>query len=76
LRDGSSIDLIQTRDDFNFFYVYPSLEDLYRMVGVGVAGITIECEDGTLKDTIPASSEDFTAAVSQQLNLLLSVSSR
>ena len=76
LRDGSSIDLIQTRDDVNFFYVYPSLEDLYRMVDVGVAGITIECEDGTLQDTIPASSEDFTAAVAQQLNLLLSISPR
>lgn len=76
LCDGSSIDLIQTRDDVNFFYVYPSLEDLYRMVGVGVAAITIECEDGTLQDTIPVSSEDFTTAVSQQLNLLLSISPR
>lgn len=76
LCDGSSIDLIQTRDDVNFFYVYPSLEDLYKMVEVGVAAITIQCEDGTLKDTIPASSEDFTTAVNQQLNLLLSVSPR
>lgn len=76
LRDGSEISLIQTRDDVNFFYVYPTLQDLYRMAYTGVSAISIECEDGTLSDTIPASSEDFTAAVSQQLNLLLSVSPR
>ena len=76
LRDGSEIKLLQTRDDFNFFYVYPSMEEFYRMAYVGVSAISIECEDGILKDTIPASSEDFTAAISQQLNLLLSVSPR
>lgn len=76
LRDGSEIKLLQTRDDHNFFYVFPSLEDLSRMAWTGVAAISIECEDGILSDTIPASSEDFTAAVSQQLNLLLSVSPR
>lgn len=76
LRDGSEVSLIQTRDDTNFFYVYPSLQDLYRMVSGGVSAITIESEDGILTDSIPASSEDFTAAVNQQLNLLLSVSPR
>ena len=76
LRDGSEISLLQTRDDNNFIYVYPSLDDFYKMAYTGVQAISIECEDGILKDTIPASGEDFTAAVSQQLNLLLSVSPR
>lgn len=76
LLDGSEISLIQTRDDYNFFYVYPSLQDFYRMAYVGISAISIECEDGILQDTIPASGEDFTAAISQQLNLLLSVSPR
>ena len=76
LRDGSSISLIQTRDDVNFFYVYPSLEELQRMAQTGVSSITIESEDGTVTDTIPASGEDFSSAVNQQLQLLLSVSPR
>ena len=76
LRDGSSFTLLQTRDDVNFFYVYPSLEQLYSMARTGVASISIECEDGVLSDTIPASGEDLSAAINQQLNLLLSVSPR
>ena len=76
LRDGSEITLIQARDDVNFFYVYPTLEDFYKMAQVGVASISIESEDGTVTDTIPVSSEDFSSAVNQQLNLLLSVSPR
>ena len=76
LRDGSSISLIQARDDVNFFYVYPSIQDLHRMAEAGVASISIECEDGTVTDTIPASDEDFSNAINQQLQLLLSVSPR
>ena len=76
LRDGSEINLIQTRDDYNFFYVYPSLEDMHRIADIGVAFISIQCEDGTLQDTIPASNEDFSSAVGQQLQLLLSISPR
>ena len=76
LRDGSVISLLQARDDINFIYVYPSMEDLYRMADIGIASISIEYEDGTLEDTIPASDEDFSAALGQQLQLLLSISGR
>ena len=76
LRDGTVIDLRQTRDDVNFVYVYPSLEDLHRMADTGIAAISIDYGDGILQDTIPASDEDFSTAVNQQLNLLLSISGR
>lgn len=76
LRDGSSITLLQTREDDNFFYVYPTLQDFYKMAYTGVQAISIECEDGILQDTIPASNEDFSNAVNQQLQILLSLSSR
>lgn len=76
LRDGSVITLAQTRDDVNFVYVYPSMDELRCMAGVGVASISIDYEDGTVEDTIPASDEDFSTAVNQQLQLLLSISGR
>ena len=76
LRDGSVITLAQTRDDVNFVYVYPSVDELRRIAGVGVTAISIDCEDGTVEDTIPASDEDFSTAVNQQLQLLLSLSSK
>ena len=76
LRDGTEIGLIQTRDDINFVYVYPTMEDLYRMVNVGIASISIDCGDGTVEDSIPVSDEDFSTAVNQQLQLLLSMSPR
>ena len=76
LRDGSLITLVQARDDINFVYVYPSLDNLRRMAGVGVAAISIDYEDGTVEDTIPVSDEDFSTAVNQQLQLLLSLSSK
>lgn len=76
LRDGSSITLAQARDDVNFVYVYPSLDDLRRMAVKGVAAISIQHEDGVVEDTIPESGEDFSTAVNQQLQLLLSISGR
>lgn len=76
LRDGSVITLPQTRDDINFVYLFPGLEDYRKMVDIGIASISIQCEDGILEDTIPASDEDFSAAINQQLNLLLSISGR
>jgi len=76
LKDGYEINLMQARDDINFVYVYPSMEDIYKMAQVGIASITINHEDGTVTDTIPESKEDFSAAVNQQLQLLLSMSPR
>lgn len=77
LRDGSEITLIQARDDINFVYLYPSMEDMYRLTTVGVAGISIAHENGTVEDTFPKDGpEDFTAALSQEFQLLLSMSPR
>ena len=76
LRDGTAITLLQTRDEVNFLYLYPTLEDLYKMVSAGIAALSIGYEDGTLEDTFPQADEDFTAALNQELNLLLSLSPR
>ena len=77
LEDGSQIDLVQARDDVNFVYLYPSAEDLSRMATVGVKSLSIDYEGGTLTDTFPASQkENFSRAINQQLQLLLSLSPR
>jgi len=79
LRDGSVIGLIQTRDDVNFVYVYPTLEDLARMVTVGIASLSIDYDGGVLEDSFGPREDgarDFSAAVNQELQLLLSMSPR
>ena len=77
LADGSTIGLLQARDDVNFVLVYPSLEDVRRMVEVGITGLTIDCEDSTLEDTF-APREDgeytFSEALAQELQLIFYVS--
>ena len=75
LRDNSVIDLPQTRDDENFVYVYPSLEEVARMCEVGVASLAIDYDGGVLTDSFP-SENGFSEAVNQQLQLLLSLSPR
>lgn len=76
LRDSTVVTLQQARDDENFVYLYPSLEDLSRMATVGVAALSIDCEDGPLEDRFPASekADGFSDAVNQQCQLLLSLS--
>ena len=78
LTDGSEISLLQARDDVNFVYVYPTMEDLHRMSTVGISGLSIDYEGGVLEDVFPADreNESFTEAVSQELQLLLSMSPR
>ncbi len=78
LTDGSVIDLIQARDDVNFVYLYPSMDDMYRIAALGISGLTIEYEGGVLADTFtPGEQENgFSDAVNQELQLLLSVSPR
>jgi len=79
LNDGSVIGLLQTRDDVNFVYVYPTLEDLSRMVNVGIKTLSIDYEGGILTDTFPAREDGaytFSEAVNQELQLLLSMSPR
>ena len=79
LCDGTELSLQQTRDDVNFVYVYPSLEDVQKMVRVGLASLSITYEGGVLTDTFPPRQDNFMSfvqAVNQQLQLLLSVSPR
>ena len=78
LADGSVINLLQAREDTNFVYLYPSMEDLARMCEVGITGLAIDYKDGTLEDSFPAGEEKngFSDAINQQLQLLLSLSPR
>lgn len=79
LNDGSVIGLLQTREDVNFVYVYPTLEDLIRMAGVGVKALSIDYEGGILSDSFSPREDgglSFSEAVNQQLQLLLSLSPR
>ena len=78
LADGSEISLLQARDDENFVYVYPSMEDLYKMSAVGITALSIDYEGGTLTDSFPAGEgkTTFSEAMNQQLQLLLSMSPR
>ena len=76
LGDDSTIDLLQTRDDENFIYVYPDLEDLQRMVSEGIKSLSMDYEGGILTDTFTPSEADFASVLNQQLQLLLSMSPR
>ena len=79
LRDGSVIELLQTRDDVNFVYVYPSMEEITRMAQTGIAELSAEYEGGVLKDSFSPREDgarDFSAVVNQQLQFLLSLSPR
>ncbi len=78
LGDGSKVELVQARDDVNFVYVYPSVEQLSRMSALGITDLSIDYEGGTLEDSFPASEQKngFSDAVAQELNLLLSLSPR
>ena len=78
LADGSTIGLLQARDDVNFVLVYPSMEDLTRMVEVGITGLSIDYEGGTLEDTFPAREDgEFTLSqvLHHQLQLIFYISS-
>ena len=78
LTDGSVIDLIQARDDINFVYLYPTMEDMYRISALGISGLTIEYEGGVLADSFSPGEQKngFSDAVNQELQLLLSASPR
>lgn len=78
LADGSVISLLQAREDTNFVYLYPSMEDLARMCEVGIIGLAIDYKGGTLEDSFPGGEEKngFSDAINQQFQLLLSLSPR
>ena len=79
LKDGSVIELKQTRDDVNFIYVFPTLEDLRRLAG-GIESLSLVHENGVVVDTFtqPLKEGEFSCAdaIGQQLQLLLSLSER
>ncbi|MBP5333715.1 MAG: hypothetical protein J6W94_04450 [Bacteroidales bacterium] len=77
LRDGSLIALPNTREDTNFVYVYPSPEEIFRMASVGISSFSIDSEGSPIiADSFPEGPEDFTSALNQQLQLLMSASPR
>ena len=78
LADGSVIGLLQARDDVNFVLVYPSMEDLNRMIEVGISSLSIDYEGGTLTDTFPVREDGeftFSDALRHELQLIFYVSS-
>ena len=79
LKDGSVIELKQTRDDVNFVYVFPSLEELRRLAG-GIESLSLVHENGVVVDTFTQPLQEgecsFADAINQQLQLLLSLSER
>ena len=74
LENGSEITLPQTRDEDNFLYLYPSLEQLRALAYGHVTALRIQTEDGTLSDAILENS--FSEAVNQQYQLLMSLSAK
>ena len=78
LTDGTTLSLPQTRDEENFLYVFPSVEELHRLAG-GIKSIALTHDDGVFTDTFSSSTEDapdLAAAINLQLQLLLSLSPR
>lgn len=75
LRDGSVIELLQTREDDNFVYVYPSMEEMARLCSAGIASLSVDYEGGVLQDRF-TEENGFSEAVNQQVQLLLSLSPR
>ena len=74
LENGTEITLPQTRDEVNFLYLYPSMQQLRALAYGHVATIRIQTEDGTLSDAILDNS--FSEAVNQQYQLLMSLSAK
>ena len=74
LADGTERTFPQTRDEVNFIYLYPSLEDLRALAYGQVTELRIRTEEGLLTDAIPDNS--FSKAINQQYQLLMSLSAR
>jgi hypothetical protein len=72
LEDGTEISLPQTRDEINFLYLYPSMDQLRTLAYGRIATLRIQTTDGTLTDAILDNS--FSKALNQQYQLLMSLS--
>ena len=74
LEGGQEITLPQTRDETNFLYLYPSMDQLRELAYGHIESLRIQTEDGTLSDAIL--DDSFSKAVNQQYQLLMSLSAR
>ena len=74
LQGGQEITLPQTRDEVNFLYLYPSMDQLRELAYGHIESLRIQTEDGTLQDAIL--DDSFSKAVNQQYQLLMSLSAR
>ena len=74
LEDGSEIKLLQTRDDDNFVYLYPTLEEIRALAYGHIVKMRLETEKGALEDTFPDNS--LSKILNQQYQLLISMSAR
>ena len=72
LEDGAEITLPQTRDEVNFLYLYPSMDQLRSLAYGHIKTLRIKTEDGTLTDAIL--DDSFSKAINQQYQLLMSLS--
>ena len=74
LEGGQEITLPQTRDETNFLYLYPTMDQLRELAYGHITDLRIQTEDGTLSDAIL--DDSFSKAVNQQYQLLMSLSAR
>lgn len=74
LEGGQEITLPQTRDENNFLYLYPTMDQLRELAYGHITDLRIQTEDGTLSDAIL--DDSFSKAVNQQYQLLMSLSAR
>jgi len=72
LPDGREISLVQTRDEENFVYLFPSVEDI-RALASGVSSIMIQCEGTVFTDKLDAS---FSDSINRQYQALIALSPR
>ena len=72
LEGGQEITLPQTRDETNFLYLYPTMDQLRELAYGHITDLRIQTEDGTLSDAIL--DDSFSKAVNQQYQLLMSLS--
>ena len=78
LADGSEIGILQARDDVNFLCVYPSIEDITKMVNVGISRIVIDCDGGKIEDRFSAredGADSFSDVLRNQMQLIYYISS-
>jgi hypothetical protein len=74
LEDNTEIVLPQTRDEVNFIYLYPSMDQVRSLAYGHVKLLRIQIEDAILQDAIL--DDSFSEAVNQQYQLLMSLSGR